>query len=60
MQPKDEKRLTESFTLPSKEEIAQMVRKLKPRLEPVLTAPESVTLFMTELAAALQPARSAE
>jgi hypothetical protein len=33
MDPKPEKRLTEPFTEPSKEDIAQMVRKLKPKLE---------------------------
>ncbi|NYF53920.1 hypothetical protein [Tunturiibacter gelidoferens] len=57
--PKPEKRLTESFTSPSNEEITQMVRKLKPKLNRRLTSPESVALFMIELAAALQPPKSA-
>jgi hypothetical protein len=36
-----------------------MVKKLAPKLERVLTTPDSVALFMTELAAALQPPESA-
>lgn len=53
--PKPEKRLTEAFPAPSKEEITQMVKKLTQKLERVLTTPDSIALFMTELAAALQP-----
>jgi hypothetical protein len=53
--PKTEKRLTEAFPAPSKEEIARMVKKLTPKLERVLTTPDSVALFMADLAAALQP-----
>jgi hypothetical protein len=56
--PKPEKRLTEAFPAPSKEEIARMVKKLAPKLERVLTTPDSVALFMTDLAAALQPSTS--
>jgi hypothetical protein len=55
MDPKPDKRLTEPFPTPSKEEITQMVKKLKLRLEHRLTTPDSVALFMAELAAALQP-----
>jgi hypothetical protein len=53
--PEPEKRLTEASNGPSKEEIAQMVKKLTPKLARVLTTPDSMALFMTELAAALQP-----
>ncbi len=42
----------------SKAEIEQMVKKLKPKLVRVLTTPDTVALFMTELAAALQPPTS--
>jgi hypothetical protein len=52
--PKPEKRLTEAFPAPSKEEIAQMVKKLTPKLERVLTTPDSIALFMADLAAALK------
>jgi hypothetical protein len=52
--PKPEKRLTEAFPAPSKEEIAQLVKKLTPKLERVLTTPDSIALFMADLAAALQ------
>jgi hypothetical protein len=52
--PKPEKRLTEAFPAPSKEEIARMVKKLTPKLELVLTTPYSIALFMADLAAALQ------
>ncbi len=55
LDPKPDKRLTEPFPTPSKEEITQMVKKLKLRLEHRLTTPDSVALFMAELAAALQP-----
>jgi hypothetical protein len=55
MDPKPDKRLNEPFTAPSKEEIVQIVRKLKPRLDRVLTAPDSIALFLIELATALQP-----
>jgi hypothetical protein len=56
--PEPEKRLTEASNGPSKEEIAQMVKKLTPKLARVLTTPDSIALFMTELAAALQPPES--
>ncbi len=39
---------------PSKEKIAEMVKKIKVKVEPVLTTPESIAVFMADLAAALQ------
>jgi hypothetical protein len=56
--PKPEKRTSGAFNVPSTEEIAQMVKKLTPKLAHVLTTPESIAAFMTGLAAALQPPES--
>jgi hypothetical protein len=56
--PKAEKRPSGAFNEPSKEEITDMVKKLRPKLVRVLTTPDSVALFMTELVAALQPSTS--
>jgi hypothetical protein len=56
---KPEKRTSGAFNVPSKEEIADMVKKLRPKLVRVLTTPDSVALFMNELAAALQRPESA-
>jgi hypothetical protein len=56
--PKPEKRPSGAFNEPSKEEIADVVKKLRPRLVRVLTT-NSVAQFLTELAAALQPSTSA-
>jgi hypothetical protein len=53
------KRTTGAFKAPSNAEIGQMVKKLALKLERVLTTPDSVALFMTELAAALQAPESA-
>jgi hypothetical protein len=53
--PKLVNRTTGTIQAPSKEEIEKIVKKLKVKVERVLTTPESVTLFLTELAAALQP-----
>jgi hypothetical protein len=57
--PRPVKRTNGAFEAPSKAEIGQMVKKLTPKLERVLTTPDSIALFMTELAAALQPPESA-
>lgn len=54
-----EKRLTEAIQTPSKEEIAGVVKKLKPRIVNLLTTPDSVAQFMSELARALKSSESA-
>jgi hypothetical protein len=53
--PKPLNRTTGAIQEPSKQKIAEMVKKVKVKVEPVLTSPESIAVFMTELAAALQP-----
>ncbi len=53
--PKPLNRTTGAICEPSKQQIAEMVKKVKVKVEPVLTSPESIAVFMTELAAALQP-----
>jgi hypothetical protein len=35
-----------------------MVKKVKVKIKPVLTTPESIAVFMADLAAALQPSTS--
>jgi hypothetical protein len=58
--PSEGKLLTEEIKDPTKEEIANLVKKLEPKLRSVLTTPESVTQFMAELAVALNRSESAE
>jgi hypothetical protein len=53
--PKSLNRTTGAICEPSKQTIAEMVKKVKVKVEPVLTSPESIAAFITELAAALQP-----
>jgi hypothetical protein len=53
--PNLEKRTDGAINGPTKEEIAQMVKKLTPKLVLRLTTPDSVNLFMAELGSALQP-----
>jgi hypothetical protein len=55
--PLPEKRLIEAFPVPTAEEIAQMVAKLKPKLLRILTTSESVARFVSALAKALQEAK---
>jgi hypothetical protein len=40
---------------PTSEDVVKLVKKLKPKLEGVLTSPESVSRFLMELAKVLQP-----
>jgi hypothetical protein len=56
---KNGKRLTEAISVPTEDEIKEMVAKLTPRLVRVLTTPESIASFLREMAAALQPSASA-
>jgi hypothetical protein len=56
---KNGKRLTEAISVPTEDEIKEMVAKLTPRLVRVLTTPESTAKFLREMAAALQPSVSA-
>ena len=56
--PKPLNRTTGAICEPSKQKIAEMVKKIKVRVEPVLTTPESIAVFMADLAAALQPSTS--
>jgi hypothetical protein len=56
---KNGKRLTEAISVPTEDEIKEMVAKLTPRLVRVLTTPESTAKFLREMAAALQPSASA-
>ena len=55
---KNGKRLTEAISVPTEDEIKEMVAKLTPRLVRVLTTPESIASFLREMAAALQPSAS--
>jgi hypothetical protein len=57
--PPAENASSEAFEAPTKEEIAALVKRLKPRLVKVLTTPDSIALFMSELALALKPTESA-
>jgi hypothetical protein len=50
---------SEAFEAPTKEEIAALVKRLKPRLVKVLTTPDSIALFMSELAMTLKPTEPA-
>jgi hypothetical protein len=52
--PKPVNRPTGTIDEPSEEDITALVKKVKSKAVRVLTTPESVGLFMTELAAALQ------
>jgi hypothetical protein len=52
---KNGNRLTEAISVPTEDEIKEMVAKLTPRLVRVLTTQESITKFLQEIAAALQP-----
>jgi hypothetical protein len=56
---KNGNRLTEAISVPTEDEIKEMVAKLTPRLVRVLTTPESIDKFLREMAAALQPSVSA-
>jgi hypothetical protein len=56
---KNGNRLTEAISVPTEDEIKEMVAKLTPRLVRVLTTPESITKFLREITAALQPSVSA-
>jgi hypothetical protein len=49
------KRLTEAISIPTEAEIKKMVVKLTPRLVQALPTPESITQFIREMTAALQP-----
>jgi len=49
------KRLTEAIPIPTEAEIKKIVEKLKPGLLRSLPTPESITLFLREMTAALQP-----
>ena len=53
--PKTCKLLTEEIAAPSTETVSMLVKKLKPQLVLKLTTPDSISLFLTELAAALKP-----
>ena len=53
--PKPLNRTTGAIQEPSKRKIAEMVKKVKMKVEPVLTTPESIAVFMRDLAIALQP-----
>jgi hypothetical protein len=57
--PMPESSSSDAFKVPTKEEIAGLIKKLKPRLIGVLTTPDSVAQFMAELAVALKPNESA-
>ena len=50
--------LSEAISVPTEDEIKEMVAKLTPRLVRVLTTPESITKFLREMTAALQPSVS--
>jgi hypothetical protein len=52
--PELEKRTSGAIEEPTAEEIAQMVKKLRPKLVRQLTTPGSINLFMAELGAALE------
>jgi hypothetical protein len=56
---KNGNRLTEAISVPTEDEIKEMVAKLTPRLVRVLTTPESTAKILREMAAALQPSASA-
>ena len=56
---KNGNRLTEAISVPAEDEIKEMVAKLTPRLVRVLTTPESISDFLREMAAALQPSVTA-
>jgi len=43
----------EALSEPSHEEIAALVKKVKPKLASVLTTPSSATQFLSQLSAAL-------
>jgi hypothetical protein len=49
-----EKRTSGAIEEPTAEEIAQLVKKLRPKLVSLLTTPDSINLFMAELGAALE------
>ena len=49
------KRLTEAIPTPTEAEIKKIVVKLKPGLLRSLPTPESITQFLREMTAALQP-----
>jgi hypothetical protein len=52
--PEPEKRLTEAFTGPSDSEIADLIKKIRPKLAHSLTTADSVLKFMTLLSASLK------
>jgi hypothetical protein len=56
---KNGNRLTEAISVPTEDEIKEMVAKLTPRLVRLLTTPESIANFLREMAAALQPSAAA-
>jgi hypothetical protein len=56
--PKPLNRTTGAIYEPSKQKIAEMVKKVKVKVEPLLTTLESIAVFMADLAAALQPPTS--
>jgi hypothetical protein len=58
--PKPPNRTTGAICEPSKQKIAEMVKKVKVKVEPVLTTPESIAVFMAGLAAALHPSTSVQ
>jgi len=53
--PKTDNLLTEEITASSTETVAALVKKLKPQLLRTLTTPDSISLFLEELATALKP-----
>jgi hypothetical protein len=52
--PEPEKRTSGAIEEPTAEEIALMIKKLRPRLARQLTTPSSINLFIAELGAALE------
>ena len=53
LSPQPLKRLPEAFSGPSHDEIAALVKKLKPGLACVLTTPHSIAQFLIEMSTAL-------
>jgi hypothetical protein len=53
--PRPAKRPSGAIDEPTNEEIAEMVKNLRPKLQRLLPTPNSVALFLTALAAALHP-----
>jgi hypothetical protein len=53
------KRLTEAISTPTGAQVKKMVEKLAPRLVRALPTPDSITQFLREMTAALQPGLTA-